>query len=75
MTHYVRGFFGAGEAPGDSEKVVNVLYEKVSNDPNPPLRIPLGQDALRDIRGSTQKIIEDCEKAAALSADLLYVRS
>lgn len=74
MAHYVRGILGTGEAPGDSEKVINVLYEQVANDPNPPLRIPLGQDALRDIRGSTQKILEDCDKTAALSADLLYVK-
>ncbi|KAF9648922.1 NAD-P-binding protein [Thelephora ganbajun] len=75
MTHYVRGFFDAGEAPGDSEKAINVLYDKVADDPNPPLRIPLGQDALRDVRVSAQKILEDCERTAPLSADLLYVKS
>lgn len=75
MIHYVRGFFGAGEAPGDSGKVIDVLYEKVANDPNPPLRVPLGQDAVRDIRESAQRIIESCEKVAPLSADLLYVKA
>jgi NAD(P)-dependent dehydrogenase (short-subunit alcohol dehydrogenase family) len=60
----------SGNQPGDPEKAAALIVEMV-NQPNPPLRLPLGQIAIDGMRAKikmVEKDIEACEKASVKTA-------
>ena len=56
---------------GDADKAVRMLYSKLLNDPNPPLRLTLGHDIIPKILDQWKKYIEDLEKTASWSDGLV----
>jgi NAD(P)-dependent dehydrogenase (short-subunit alcohol dehydrogenase family) len=55
-----------GKQPNDPEKFGLALCRLV-NTPDPPIRLPLGEDALTAIREETQAVAEEIERWAELS--------
>ena len=50
---------------------MKVVYEQVATTVDPPLRVPLGKDALGRFETESKALAEDAVKHAALSEDLL----
>ncbi|EPS99568.1 NAD-binding protein [Fomitopsis schrenkii] len=57
--------------PGDTEKMIKVVYEQVATMDDPPVRLLLGKDALIRFETASKKFAEDVTKYASLSDDLL----
>lgn len=51
--------------------VVKVIHGTIARLEDPPIRIPLGKDAITAIRQQVKGYLEDIEKYEALSDDLL----
>lgn len=46
------------EQPGDPVKLSELIYE-VSSTENPPLHLPVGEDAVASVEGPIEKLTED----------------
>ena len=56
----------AGQEPGDPRKAAEVILEIVG-DPDVPLRLPLGNDALAVLRNAYKASAEELERGAHLT--------
>lgn len=50
---------------------MKVIYHTIAKLDDPPLRLPLGQDALKGFRAQSKAYADDADKWASLSNDLL----
>lgn len=58
----------AGKQPGDPDKAARAIVAAVS-DPEPPLRLPLGADAVDGIRAKLAAIAADVDRTEAVALD------
>jgi NAD(P)-dependent dehydrogenase (short-subunit alcohol dehydrogenase family) len=64
VAQYIRAH--ADYFPGDPDKAATVILQ-LADLPEPPLRLPMGSDAVAILRGAYTKILADLEQWAALS--------
>lgn len=56
---------------GNTDKAVRMFYSKLLTDPDPPLRLPVGQDIIPMALEQWKKNIQDLERTASWSDDLV----
>ena len=68
----MRRLFKGFTVSGDPEKGIDFVYEYFTTTPNPPLRLPIGLDVIKDVRGKIESLTKDVDsaEAATLGKDL-----
>ena len=69
-TNIMRRLFKGFTVSGDPEKGIDFVYEYFMTTPEPPLRLPIGLDAIRDIRGKIESLTKDVDDAEAATKDM-----
>jgi hypothetical protein len=60
------------DSPGDTTKATAVFYHKLANDPNPPLLLVLGKDAVATVKGKLASLSTEVEKYEEWSENLTF---
>lgn len=68
---HLRAYIPNAPLPGDTHKAMRAIYHQIAQNPNPPVRVPLGKDAIIGFRAVAKGMVDDADKNEALSADLL----
>lgn len=68
----IRGFIPTHESSGDTDKLTTLIYSKLVDSPNPPLRLPLGKDSITMIKASLSEMLADMEKHESWSDGLTF---
>ena len=69
-TNIMRRLFKGFTVSGDPAKGIDFVYEYFTTTPEPPLRLPIGLDAIRDIRGKIESLTKDVDDAEAATKDM-----
>lgn len=70
-TQKVRAYIPIVSAAGDTDKATKMIYHKLANHPNPPLRLPVGKDSIEMIKAKLDRILRDVEEYKEWSEDLV----
>lgn len=65
----MRRLFKGFTVSGDPEKAIDFVYEYFTTTSSPPLRLPIGLDAIRDIRGKIESLTKDVDNAETATKD------
>jgi hypothetical protein len=65
MRQLIEGF----TVSGDPEKAIGFVYEYFTTTTNPPLRLPIGLDAIQDVREKIEGLTKDVDNAEAATLD------
>ena len=65
----MRRLFKSFTVSGDPEKGIDFVYEYFTTAPEPLLRLPIGLDAIRDIRGKIESLTRDVDNAEVVTRD------
>ena len=68
-TNVIRRLFKGFTVSGDPEKAIDFVYGYFTTTPNPPLRLPIGLDVIRDVRGKIGSLIKDVDNAELVTKD------
>lgn len=68
---FMRNWFPNTKLPGDTMKAMKVIYHTLAILPDPPIRFPLGKDAISGLRSQAKAFAEDASKHESLSDDLM----
>jgi hypothetical protein len=63
MRQLIKGF----TVSGDPEKAIAFVYEYFTTTPKPPLRLPIGLDAIEDVREKLESLTMDIGNAEAVT--------
>ena len=63
MRQFIEGF----TVSGDPEKAIAFVYEYFTTTPKPPLRLPIGLDAIEDIREKIESLTKDVDNGEAVT--------
>jgi len=66
-TNIMRRLFKGFTVSGDPEKGIDFVYEYFTTTPKPPLRLPIGLDVIKDIRGKVESLTKDVDNAEAVT--------
>ena len=59
----MRRLFKGFTVSGDPEKGIDFVYEYFTTTPKPPLRLPIGLDAIKDFREKIDSLTKDVDNA------------
>ncbi|KAF8814846.1 NAD(P)-binding protein [Phlegmacium glaucopus] len=67
MRHLIPGV----DIPGDTHKAMKVIFDHIATAENPPIRLPLGKDAVVAFRAYSDALANDAKTTEHFSQDLL----
>lgn len=70
ITQVIRGHILGSDSTGDTDKASALIFHKLVNDPNPPLHLTLGQDAVSASKEKLAGLLAEVEKYEEWSNDL-----
>ena len=65
----MRRLFKGFTVSGDPDKGIDFVYEYFTTIPNPPIRLPIGLDVIKDIRGKIESLTKDVDNAEVVTKD------
>jgi len=68
-TNIIRRLYKDFPLSGDPEKGIDFVYEYFTTTPEPPLRLPIGLDAIKNVRGKIESLTRDVDNAEVVTKD------